>query len=194
MTTNWNPKFTYYPDPLLRCVAKPVEDITEEILKLFGILKDTCIEHEGVGLAAHQIGIVMPVIVFGIPKPDVNKSDEYPKKYDLIGVVNPKVIWQSEETEIEEEGCLSLPGIYAPVERPVKIVAEGWFEDTKKLEQREFSGITARIFAHETDHTRGILFIDHVDDISREMIKPQLAELAEVGGEKIFALKTVYDR
>ena len=167
-------KFTYYPDPLLRTRAKKVAFENEppaEMLKLLADMKQICREREGIGLAAQQVGLVLPALVFGTP--------EGTDGYKLIGVINPHIVaYTQQDLWIHEEGCLSFPGLYFPVARPTKIVVEGWFDDTEKFEQRKLSDMAARIFLHENDHINGILFIDRADERTRLKIKPELRRIA----------------
>ena len=186
-------RFTYYPDPLLRQKAQPIamsgvrssvsgardtgpctQDIAEpspEILDLLAQMKEICIVRKGIGLAAHQVGLVLPVIVYGVPAA--------PDKYELVGVVNPKIMGNGSELAIREEGCLSFPKLYLEIQRPRRLAVEGWFDDTRKFEKRELFDMSARIFSHECDHTNGILFIDRVDAETRQRIKPELQRIAE---------------
>ncbi|MCD6124933.1 peptide deformylase [bacterium] len=168
-------KLKYYPDPILRKKAKPLllrnGKPDQSILRMLAKLKEACREYDGVGLAAQQVGLVLPIIVAGEKQAD--------GRYKLVGVVNPKVVEVSEETYVYEEGCLSFPGLYIPIERPIEIVAEGWFDDIEKFERRELRMINARIFMHETDHINGILYIDRVDDITRQRVKAELKHIAK---------------
>ena len=169
-----NLRFTYYPEKTLRMKASPVDfdgEPPEDLLNLIEQMKDVCREKEGAGLSAQPVGLVLPVMVCGVPRGG--------GRYDLVGVINPKIIDKSDDTLIREEGCLSFPGLYFPVERPRKIVAEGWFDDVKRRDKRELVGMAARIFCHENDHINGILFIDRADKITRERIKPQLKKIAQ---------------
>ena len=173
-------KFTYYPNPILRRKSEPLPlgrdgkpDI--EILKLIENMKKVCHIYNGIGLAAQQVGLVLPVAIIGIPQRD---------GYKLTGVVNPKIIEASSVKIAGEEGCLSFPKLYIQVERPKRIVVEAWFDDTKKFEKRELFDMGARVASHETDHLNGILFIDRTDEMTKIKIKPNLQKIADKYSEQ----------
>jgi len=112
----------------------------------------------------------LPIVVIGKP---LGKG-----QYELVGAVNPIIVESSLESKTAEEGCLSLPKLYLPVERPARVVLEAWFDDTRQRERREYTGMAARIVCHEVDHVQGKLFIDHIDDESRAKAKPDLNRIA----------------
>jgi len=164
-------EFTYYPNPLLRQKAKPVENNpVPEILQVMEQMKQICSHREGIGLAAQQVGLILPILIYSVPKNEGGNT--------LIGVVNPHVVEEGKITAIREEGCLSFPGLYFQIERPRRIVAEGWFDDTRQFERRELFDMPARVFSHECDHINGILYIDRIDDEARRAIKPELQRIA----------------
>ncbi len=172
-------KFTYYPHPLLRKKTETLVFDNEppaEILHLIESMKKICRLHDGVGLAAPQVGLLLPIVVIGKP---LGKG-----QYELVGAVNPVIIEASLENKTAEEGCLSLPKLYLPVERPARVVLEAWFDDTLRREKREYTGMAARIVCHEVDHVQGKLFIDHVDDEIRAKAKPDLNRIASEHSEQ----------
>ena len=167
-------KFTYYPHPILRQKSEPLTFYTkpnDDILELIENMKKVCkLPHlNGIGLAAQQVGLVLPVAIVGIPQGD---------RYKLIGVVNPKIIEISSLTIVGEEGCLSFPKLFIPIERPKRIIVEAWFDDTKKFEKRELFDMGARVASHEIDHLNGIVFIDRTDASTKIEIKPKLQKIA----------------
>lgn len=167
-------KFTYYPNPLLRMKASPVDfngKPPDEILHLLQTMRDILSEHDGIGLAAQQIGLVKPIMVFGIPNTNGG--------YKLVGVVNPSIVEQGKIASVREEGCLSFPGLYFPVARPQRIIVEGWFDDAGAFARRELLGMAARVFCHEHDHINGVLFIDRADASTKIKIKPELQRIAQ---------------
>ncbi len=173
--------FVYYPDPLLRERAEPLDEpASENILSFIEKMKKICIKRDGVGLSAHQVGLVLPVLVAGIPKGNDG--------YDLVGVVNPRIIEESKLRVVKDEGCLSFPKLFFPVERPKYVIVEGWFDDIKCIARRNFSDMAARIFCHEIDHINGVLYIDRADAETRQRIKPDLLRIASEkrSGEIIF--------
>ncbi len=171
--------FKYYPDPLLRRKAEPVELVDgkppSEILNLIEQMKHVCVKEDGIGLAAHQLGVVLPVFITAFK----NGRD----KYNMVGVVNPKVLKTGGNFSMYEEGCLSFPELYIPILRASELLVEGWFDDSEKFEQRIIKGFESRIFLHETDHTDGILIIDRTDEKTRFKIKKDLKRIAQKFGK-----------
>lgn len=129
----------------LRKISKPVVTINDHILTLLDDMKETLHVEEGSGLAAPQVGVLRRIAV-------VEYDDKY---YELI---NPKIVKESGEA-IEEEGCLSIPGLRGKVKRPDTIYVR-YLDRHGKKHQEEISGMTARVFCHEIDHLDGILFVD----------------------------------
>ena len=148
-----------FPDPVLKKVSQPVEVFDDELAKFVKDLFAAMRVHDGVGLAAPQVGVLKKVAV-------VEYED---KSYVLI---NPKVIDQKGLQE-GEEGCLSFPGIYAHVTRPqwVKIEAQ---DEKGETHTYEAEGYTARAFLHEMDHLSGKLFIDYLSNLKRNAIKAKI--------------------
>jgi peptide deformylase len=153
-------------DLILREKCAPVDDISKfanvmnEMVKMMD-------EQKGVGLAAPQVGIPHRFIVMKEVK---NRKDPG----IVYKMINPKILSKSEKMCVIEEGCLSVLGpddlpIYADVERPESVIAE-WTDETGTKNTREFSGYVARIVQHELDHLDGILFIDHLPEVKREMV------------------------
>ncbi|MBN1257206.1 MAG: peptide deformylase [Planctomycetes bacterium] len=159
---------TVYPDPLLRNVSTPVDVIDEEIRILAENMLDTMYDEGGVGLAAPQIGINKRVIVI-----DTSRDRNQPECY-----VNPEITLRSGKS-LADEGCLSVPGITAEVERAehVEVIAQNL--DGEELEISA-DGLAARAFQHEIDHLDGILFIDKLDTAERFRVRDQIANLEEV--------------
>ncbi len=150
-----------YPDPVLRKKSEAVEVFDEELEKFVKDLFAAMHVHDGVGLAAPQVGVLKKIAVV-----------EYEgKSYVLI---NPKIIEQK-GTQLSEEGCLSFPGIYANVLRPewVKIEAQN---EKGELQTLEAEGFTARAFLHEMDHLNGKVFIDYLSNLKRNAIKKKISK------------------
>ncbi len=180
-------KFTYYPHPTLRQKAEPIDFVNgrppEEIIDLIGRMKRACVEYDGIGLASQQVGLVLPVAIVGrkIREGEVGDVGDY----KLVGVVNPRIVAQSDEIVYREEGCLSFPGLYIEVPRPRWIVVRAWFDDVGKVQERRLEGMNARVAYHEIDHLGGILFIDRVDESVRARIKGKLKEIAAKYPEQV---------
>ena len=126
-------------------------------------MRNTMKKADGIGLSANQIGIGKKFFIVQIPLQDEGGAIIREKFYAIF---NPKIIKLSKKTAVMEEGCLSMPGLYGPVERPERIVLEGYNQNGKKI-KIEASGLLARVFQHEMDHLEGKLFVDRAksDDI-----------------------------
>ena len=149
------------PQPILRQVAQPVDDITDDILQLANNMAETMYAAPGIGLAANQVGLLKRVIVM-----DCARNDETPALWKMI---NPEIIWLSEENTKMEEGCLSIPGHNAEVVRPSEVhVSYIDFEGQKQ--EMQATGLLAACVQHEIDHLNGILFLDHLSRLKRDMI------------------------
>ena len=149
------------PNPVLRKVADPVETITDETRQLLDDMAQTMYEAPGIGLAGPQIGELKRLIVM-----DCSRDDEM---NELWQMVNPEITQFSEESALLEEGCLSIPGHNAEVTRPIWV--ELRFLDTKGKEQQiKAEGLLAACIQHEIDHLNGVLFIDHISKLKRDII------------------------
>ena len=166
-------KILYVPHPVLRKKSLNLKNIEKEDLIIANEMMEIMISAPGVGLAANQIGVLKKIVTINI-QDEENKID---KKYILF---NPKIISYSKDTEIMEEGCLSLPKQYAEIERPKKINLE-YLSDKKKLIKREVSGIEARVLQHEIDHLSGKLFIDYLSSLKRNIILKKVKKLIKNG-------------
>jgi peptide deformylase len=153
------------PDPRLRAKCAPVERITDEIRALAEDMLDTMYDAPGIGLAAIQIGVPKRVVVM-----DTAKKEEERRP---VVLVNPEITWASEETNTYEEGCLSIPEYYEEVERPAKVRLRYTDLSGETVEQ-EAEGILATCIQHEIDHLDGILFVDHISSLKRNMILRKL--------------------
>src|SRR6266511_2457033 len=154
-----------YPDPVLRMAARPVEDFDEDLQRLVARMKDLMQEANGVGLAATQVGVLRRVFVFS------------PEEDQVLVLVNPEIPSRGEETDIDDEGCLSIQGVTVPVERPTAIRLEGR-DETGADVGYDLEGMPARIAQHEFDHLDGKLMIDRTTpDARREAmaaLRPRL--------------------
>ena len=151
----------FVPDPVLRKSALPVENITAKTLQLLDDMAETMYDAPGIGLAGPQIGELKRLIVM-----DCSRDNE---KSELWQMINPEVIELSEDNSTLEEGCLSIPGHTADVSRPDWIKLR--FTDIKGKEQQiKAEGLLAACIQHEIDHLNGILFIDHISKLKRDII------------------------
>jgi peptide deformylase len=164
-----------YGDPVLRKVSKPVAEIDDETRNLFDRLVATVEEAKGLGLAAPQIGVSKRVIVV------VDVDDQGRRNHFLL--VNPEVVSACGE-EFVEEGCLSLPEIYAKVRRPQSVVVKGLDREGNEVSV-EAGGIGARAFCHEIDHLDGILFVDKIGMVKRGLIRKKLNDIKKRAKEML---------
>jgi len=160
-----------YPDPILKKKSEPVREITQEIQRLIDEMAETMYAAPGIGLAAPQVGRCIRVIVI-----DVNSKEE--QKRDLISLINPEIIERSGDIAWEE-GCLSIPDYSADVKRAERVVVSGLDRDGKK---RVIVGeeLLSIVLQHEIDHLDGMLFIDRLGPIKRDLVKRRLRKQAKV--------------
>ena len=162
------PSIRFYPDPLLREVSKPVEEVNDEVLLKVNILFECLKEYGGIGLSAPQVGWLDRIFVMNLTgDPE-----------DNLALINPVVVNQGGKKIAEVEGCLSFPGVYAKVKRKTHIKVKAL---SLKVEPIEFdqSGLMARCILHELDHLDGMLFIDKVSPIHKTKLKKPLKALRE---------------
>ncbi len=154
-------KIIILPDPILRKVSKPVSQVDKEIKSLMDDMLETMYAAPGIGLAAVQIGILKRIIVI-----DLSKEGE---KKEPIFIVNPEIISKSKNLISYEEGCLSIPNQFAEIERPntCKIKFLDYMGEKKELEAK---GLLATCIQHEIDHLNGILFIDYLSKLKKDLI------------------------
>ena len=164
-------KIIIEPDPILREKSSPLEKVDNELRKLMDDMLETMYSAPGIGLAAVQVGILKRLIVI-----DISKEDE---KKNPIFFVNPEIIYQSSKMSTYEEGCLSLPGFYAEVERPTECHIN-YLDYNGKRKKLEADGLLATCIQHEVDHLNGVLFIDHISKLKRDMIIKKLTAITKI--------------
>jgi peptide deformylase len=152
-----------YPDPRLHKIAKPVTVFDERLKKLVADMAETMYDAPGVGLAATQIDVHEQIIVI-----DVSDTSN-----QLRVLINPEILWASEEKQVYDEGCLSVPGIYDGVERPARVKARAFDADGKVFEV-EADGLLAVCIQHEMDHLKGKVFVEYLSPLKRNRIKTKL--------------------
>ncbi|QBX33647.1 peptide deformylase [Paracoccus liaowanqingii] len=158
-----------HPDPRLKKAAQPVARITPEIETLAADMLATMYEAPGIGLAAPQIGVGLRVFVM-----DATRDPEAPPA--PLVLINPEVTWTSEAASTYEEGCLSIPEQFGEVTRPAQVRMR-WLGLDGRTHDREFDELWATCAQHELDHLDGILFIDHLSAIKRQMITRRMVKL-----------------
>ncbi|MEY3551872.1 MAG: hypothetical protein RL735_220 [Pseudomonadota bacterium] len=157
------------PDPRLRLVSEPVGAVDAAVRKLMDDMLDTMYEAPGIGLAAIQVAVAKRVLVM-----DVAREDE-PKQ--PLCLANPEIVWSSEDKNVYQEGCLSIPEYYEDVERP-KQVRVRYLDRDNKVQELEADGLLATCLQHEIDHLNGVLFIDYLSRLKRERVVKKFAKAA----------------
>ena len=165
-----------HPDPRLKKVVDPVSDITDELRAVADDMLETMYDAPGIGLAAIQVGVPKRILVIDLQEPD--PEDEKGKKVirEPRVFINPVFSDESEEHSVYQEGCLSVPEQYADVTRPAEVTVD-WQDVDGKHHQERMTGLMATCIQHEHDHLEGILFIDHLSRLKREMVLKKLAKL-----------------
>ncbi|WP_295560166.1 peptide deformylase [uncultured Sphingomonas sp.] len=160
------------PDPRLRLISKPVDSITDETRAFVQDMIDTMYAAHGIGLAAIQVGVDQRILVIDLQeeKDEDDKPIKAPKAY-----INPEVLSVSDETSTYNEGCLSIPEQYADVQRPASCRVR-WQDETGAAHEEELTGLLATCMQHEIDHLNGVLFIDHISRLKRDMVLKKLAK------------------
>lgn len=159
------------PDPRLRLKATPVEAVDARVRKLIGNMLETMYDAPGIGLAAVQVGALDRLFVMDLQtEGEDGVAVKTPRAF-----INPEVVWASEERSTYNEGCLSIPEQYAEVERPARVRAR-WLDQDGQGHEEELDGLTATCVQHEIDHLNGVLFIDHITRLKRDILLRKLAK------------------
>ena len=160
-------KIVIEPDPILRKESEPIEKVDNDLRKLLDDMLETMYAAPGIGLAAVQVGILKRLIVI-----DISKDNE--KKNPLF-LINPEIVSKSKNTSIYEEGCLSLPGHFAEIERPAECQIN-FLDYNGKKKEISAKGLLSTCIQHELDHLNGILFIDYLSKLKKDMIIKKLVK------------------
>lgn len=160
------------PDPRLREISKPVEKVNDEVRALVADMFDTMYDAPGIGLAAIQVGVPKRILVIDLQEP-VEEGGEPVRDPRIF--INPEILEHSEQDVPYTEGCLSVPDQYAEVDRPDRIRAR-WLELDGKVREEEITGLLATCLQHEMDHLNGVLFIDHLSRLKRDIILKKIAK------------------
>ncbi|WP_321397129.1 peptide deformylase [Emcibacter sp.] len=156
------------PDPMLKFTSEPVEKVDDELRAFMDDMLDTMYDAPGIGLAAIQVGRPIRVLVIDLAHDDEDPAPQY--------FINPDIYWTSEEIGVYNEGCLSVPEQYAEVERPAECKVR--FLDYDGNEQDiHCTGLLATCIQHEMDHLNGILFVDHLSKLKRDMIVKRVKKM-----------------
>jgi peptide deformylase len=175
------------PDPRLKQISARVEQFDDALRTLVADMFETMYDAPGIGLAAVQVGVPLRVLVIDLQPDDEDAEPEpcnhdghhhhhQPTKREPQVFINPEILDPSEDHAIYQEGCLSVPEIYADVERPARIRAR-WQDIEGKLHEEHMEGLMATCLQHEMDHLEGVLFIDHLSRLKRQMALKKLEKL-----------------
>ena len=180
------------PDPRLKQISAPVTAFDDELRALVADMFETMYEAPGIGLAAVQIGVPLRVLTIDLQPEDEDAAPEecsghghghgghshshQPVKREPQVFINPEILDPSEDYAVYSEGCLSVPEIYADVERPARIRAR-WQDLDGTLHEEDIDGLLATCLQHEMDHLEGVLFIDHLSRLKRQMVLKKLEKL-----------------
>ena len=160
------------PDPILRQISKPVEVFDDDLKTLIADMFETMYAAPGIGLAAVQVGVPIRLLVIDLQEPEEEGGEPV---RDPRVFINPEVLWHSDTEVPYTEGCLSVPEQYAEVMRPDQIRAR-WQDENGETHEEEIDGLLAICLQHEMDHLNGVLFIDHLSRLKRDMVLKKLAK------------------
>ena len=160
------------PDPVLRQISKPVKTFDGALKTLVADMFETMYEAPGIGLAAVQVGVPVRLLVIDLQEPEEEGGDPV---RDPRVFINPEILWHSDSEVPYTEGCLSVPEQYAEVMRPDRIKAK-WQNEKGETFEKEIEGLLAVCLQHEMDHLNGVLFIDHLSRLKRDMVLKKLAK------------------
>ena len=176
------------PDPRLKTISKPVETFDDGLKALVSDMFETMYAAHGIGLAAIQVGEPVRLLVIDLQEPDEDAEPEVchahggeehthqPIKNDPRVFVNPEILDPSDDFQTYQEGCLSVPEIYADVDRPARCRVR-WQDLDGQVHEEEMEGMLATCIQHEMDHLEGVLFIDHLSRLKRQMALKKLDKL-----------------
>lgn len=168
------------PDPVLKQTAQPVEHINDDVQLQLQRMQESLLEAKGIGLAANQVNILNRVVLVNVPEgswefgePEKNGAlsiISQPTEGDnLRCMINPEIIWESDELSVYEEGCLSIPGQYAHITRPAHVTVK-YIDEKGDAQEAKVSGLESHCVQHEIDHLNGKLFIDYLSSLKRNII------------------------
>jgi peptide deformylase len=158
------------PDPVLRELSKPVERFDDGLRRFVDDMLETMYDAPGIGLAAIQVGEPIRLVVIDLAKEGEPRAPQV--------FLNPEILGSSDERSVYEEGCLSIPDYYAEVERPAR-VRVGFLDREGKSREIEADGLLATCLQHEMDHLNGVLFIDHISKLKRDIVMRRFRKLAK---------------
>jgi len=164
------------PDPRLKAKCRPVDKVDADIRRLMDDMLETMYAAHGIGLAAPQVGVAKRIIIV-----DVAHGEEKPQP---LCMANPEIVWLADDDETHEEGCLSLPEQYSEVARPTAVRVR-YLDHENEIRETEADGILAVCIQHEMDHLDGILFVDHISALKRNMILRKLTKMKKLEAQAV---------
>lgn len=164
------------PDPRLKVISTPVEDINDDVRTLIADMFETMYKAPGIGLAAIQVGVAKRLLVIDLQEKDEETGTTIRNPMVFI---NPVISEPSEDYAVYNEGCLSVPEQYGDVERPASIRAQ-WQDGDGKAHDKRIDGMLATCLQHEMDHLEGILFFDHLSRLKRDMLLKKLLKMRKL--------------
>jgi peptide deformylase len=163
------------PDRKLRLPSDPVERVDDDVRRFMDSMLETMYAAPGIGLAAVQVGVPRRMVTI-----DVAQREDDEAEPDPLFLINPEILWSSDEVQTAEEGCLSIPEYFAEVERPAK-VRVAYIDRDGKPQELEANGVLAVCLQHEIDHLNGKLFIDYLSKLKRDMVVKKFTKQARLG-------------
>ena len=165
------------PDRKLRTKSAPVERVDDEVRKLMDSMLETMYAAPGIGLAAVQVNVPRRIVTI-----DVAQREDENAKPDPLFLINPEILWSSDDVQTAEEGCLSIPEYFAEVERPAS-VRVAYVDRDGKQQEMTAEGVLAVCLQHEIDHLDGKLFIDYLSKLKRDMVIKKFTKQAKLGAK-----------
>lgn len=162
------------PDPRLRTISSPVEEIDDALQQLIDDMFETMYDAPGIGLAAIQVGVPKRLLVIDLQEPESEEEDAPVVRRPMV-FINPRILEGSQDLSVYNEGCLSVPEQFAEVERPASVRAS-WMDREGRIHEETLEGLLATCLQHEMDHLEGVLFIDHLSRLKRDMVMKKLAK------------------
>jgi peptide deformylase len=173
------------PDKALRKKSALVERVDADLKRFLDQMLETMYDAPGIGLAAVQVGVPRRIITIDVVAKESEEEEGVEPRREPIFLINPEIVWRSNETSLYEEGCLSIPDYYAEVERPAKVRFR-YTDREGKEHERDAEGLLATVVQHEIDHLDGKLFIDHISKLKRDMVIKKFAKASKQGTKPVF--------
>ena len=164
------------PDQILKQACAPVERVDDDLRALLDNMLETMYDAPGIGLAAPQIGILRRAVTIDVSRRDEDDESDAPIPKNPLFMINPEIVWSSDEPSLYDEGCLSIPDYYAEIERPAEVIVK-YIDREGRENELKADGILATCVQHEIDHLDGILFIDYLSKLKRDRVIKKFAKM-----------------